>query len=100
MCLYFVLCNTPPVRIYGEQYAHTFCAVDNFYNITRRQAISPVAKLHHVLGRGSPDSADDIDFYLMSLSQSESTILIESMISIMTYMLNSQYQVSESFEHI
>ena len=41
-----------PVRIYGELYAHKFCAVDIFWNITYRQAISPVAKFHHVLGRG------------------------------------------------
>ena len=27
-----------PVRIYGEQYAHKICAIDNFQNITRRQA--------------------------------------------------------------
>ena len=43
-----------PVRIYGESYTHKFCAVviDIFWNITCRQAISPVAKFHHVLGRG------------------------------------------------
>ena len=40
------------VWIYGEPYAHKFCAVDIFFNITRHQAISPVAKFHHVLGRG------------------------------------------------
>ena len=38
-----------PVRIYGEPYEHKFCAVDIFWNITRRQAISPIAKTHHVL---------------------------------------------------
>ena len=65
--------HTTPVRIYGEPYAHKFCAVDNFWNITRRQAISTVIKFHHVLGRG-------IDFYQMSLSQSESIILHESII--------------------
>ena len=41
-----------PVRIYGETYVYKFCAVDIFWNITRHQAISPVAKFHHVLGRG------------------------------------------------
>ena len=41
-----------PVRIYGELHTHKFCAVDIFFNITRRQAISPVAMFHHVLGRG------------------------------------------------
>ena len=41
-----------PVRIHGEPYAHKFCAVFIFWNITRRQAISPVAKFYHVLGRG------------------------------------------------
>ena len=40
------------VRIYGEPYTHKFCAVDNFLNITRHQAISPVGTFHHVLGRG------------------------------------------------
>ena len=44
--------HTTPVRIYGETYAHKFCAVDIFWNITRHQAISPVAKFRHVLGRG------------------------------------------------
>ena len=44
--------HTTPVWIYGEPDAHKFCAVDIFLNITRRQAILPVAKFHHVLGRG------------------------------------------------
>ena len=45
--------HTTPVRIYGEPHTHIFCAVDIFFgNITRRQAISPVAKFHHVLGCG------------------------------------------------
>ena len=44
--------HTTPVRIYGELYAHKFCSVDIFWNITRHQAISPVAKFHHLLGRG------------------------------------------------
>ena len=52
--LYFVLhkfnAHMTPVRIYGEQYAHKFCYF--FWNITHRQAISPVAKFNHVLGRG------------------------------------------------
>ena len=43
---------TTQVRIYGEPYAHKFCAVDIFLKITRCQAISPVAKFHHVFGRG------------------------------------------------
>ena len=41
-----------PVRFYDELYAHKFGAVDFFWNITRRQAILPVTKFHHVLGRG------------------------------------------------
>ena len=41
-----------PVRIYGEPYMHKFCTVDNFWNITHCQAISPVAKFHHILGHG------------------------------------------------
>ena len=43
--------HTTPGRIYGEPYAHKFCAIDKFWNITR-QAILPVATFHHVLGRG------------------------------------------------
>ena len=44
--------NTTPVRIYGEPYTHKFCVVNIFWNITRRQAISPIAKFHHMLGHG------------------------------------------------
>ena len=82
---YYVKSNalTTPVRIYGEPYAHKFCTVDIFWNITRRQAISPVANSHHVLGRGFMIQHDSwFDFYQMSLSQSESTILHESIIFI------------------
>ena len=61
-----------------SEYAHKFCAVDIFLKITFCQAISPVVKFHHVLGRGFYDSAGDIEFYQMSLSQSESPILHES----------------------
>ena len=43
--------HTTPVRTYGEPYAHKYCAVDIFWKITRRQAISPVAKFDQVLGR-------------------------------------------------
>ena len=39
-------------KIYGEPNVHKFCAIDIFWNITRRQAISTVSKSHHVLGRG------------------------------------------------
>ena len=50
----FVISNahTTQVRIYGEPCADKFCAVDLFGNITRLKTISPVAKFHHVLGRG------------------------------------------------
>ena len=41
-----------PVRIHGEPYAHKFWAVNICWNITHRQAISPIAKFHQVLGRG------------------------------------------------
>ena len=41
-----------PVRICGELYTHKFCAVNIFWNITRRQEISHVHKFHYVLGRG------------------------------------------------
>ena len=65
-----------------------------FWNITRHQAISPVAKFHHVLGRGFMiRSTGDIDFYQMSLGQSESTILHESII---LYVIISQ----KSFSYI
>ena len=74
--------HTTPVRIYGEPYAHKFCAVDNFQileyhpsssNITRSHVPSRVRAWFH-------DSAGVIDFYQMSLSQSEKTILHESII--------------------
>ena len=74
--------HTTPVWIYSEPYAYKFSAVDIFWNITRRHAISPVPKFHHLLGHVFCDSAGDIDFYQMSLSQLESTILHESIIYI------------------
>lgn len=40
-----------PVRIYGKQYAHQFCAVDIPWNFTPLQIISTLAKSHHVLER-------------------------------------------------
>ena len=46
-----------------------------FWNITRRHAISPVAKFHDVLGHGFMIQRVILIFYQMSLSQSESTIL-------------------------
>ena len=57
----------------GELYAHKFCAVDIFWNITRRQAISPVPS--RVLA-WFDDLSGDIDFYQMSLSESESTTIL------------------------
>ena len=57
-----------PVRIYDEPYMHKFCAVDTFLNITHLQAISPVAKFHHLLGRGYHELADVIDFYYISIN--------------------------------
>ena len=72
--------HTTPIIIYGEPYANKFCGVYIFWNIIRRQVISPVAKFHHVLGLVSYDSASVIGFYQMCLSQSESTILHESII--------------------
>ena len=49
-CILYI--QTTPVRISGELYAHKFCAVDIFWNITRHQAISPIAKFHHSFGSG------------------------------------------------
>ena len=46
LCLYFVLVYSNPHTM------HKFCAVDNFLNITSRQAISLIATSHRVLGRG------------------------------------------------
>ena len=69
-----------PVKIYGEPHVHKFCAVDIFWNIIHRQAISPVAKFHHVLGRGFMIQRVKLNFYHMFHSQSESTILHESII--------------------
>ena len=86
MSLYFVLnktnAHTTLARIYGEPYAHKFCAVDNCWNITRRPFQVPLrvrVRFH--------DSVGDIDFYQMSLSQSESTMLHESVI----YDLSDEY---------
>ena len=75
--LYSVNSNayTTPVRIYGEPYAHKFCAVDIFWNITRCQVLSHVRAWFH-------DSVGDIYFNQMSLDQSESTILHGSKILI------------------
>lgn len=41
-----------PIRIFCERKAHKFYAGDNFWNITGRQEMSPVAMFHNVLGRG------------------------------------------------
>ena len=61
--------------MYGGPYDHKFYGFDIFFGI------SPVAKLHHVLGRAwFRDSAGAIDFYQMSNTQSKSTILHESII--------------------
>ena len=68
----------------GEPYYHKFCPVDIFWNITHRQAISPVANFHYVLGRGF---MGHIIFYQMSLSQLESTILHESILFVFIYKL-------------
>ena len=51
-----------------------------FWNITRRQAISPVVQVPLRVRAWFHDSAGDIDFYQMSFSQSKSTILHESVI--------------------
>ena len=69
---------TTPVRIYGEPYAHKFGAVDIFRNITRRQAILPIAKFHHVFLLWF---SGWYWLFQMSLSQSESTFVYESIIS-------------------
>ena len=50
------------------------------WNITSHQATSPVAKFHHVLGRGFMIQRVKLNFYHMFLSQSESTFLHESII--------------------
>ena len=73
---YSVNSNAPttPVRIYGEPYAHKFCVVDIFWNITRNHAISPPVKFTLRVRALCHDSAGDIDFDQMSLSQSEITI--------------------------
>ena len=58
---------------------HILCAVDIFRNISGRQAISPVAKFHHVLGRGFMIQRV-IMIFIKCLSQSESTLLHESIL--------------------
>ena len=69
-----------PVRIYGELYAHKLCAVDIFWNITRRQVIVTRCQVSSHVRAWFHDSAGDIEFYQMSLSQSKSIILHESII--------------------
>lgn len=54
-------------------------------NITFRQAISPVDKVHYVLGFELKDLAGDNNFYQMFLHKSESTIRLKSII------LNNMY---------
>ena len=44
--------HTMSVRIFDVPYTNKFCAVNIFWNITCRQAISLVAKFYHVLRRG------------------------------------------------
>ena len=68
------------VFVFSTPYAHKFCAVDIFLeyhpssnNITRCQVSSRVSAWLH-------DPSGDIHFYQMSLSQSESTFLHESII--------------------
>ena len=79
LSLYFVLtisnAHTTPVRVYGEPYAHGIYVEYNpsSSNITRCQVPLRVRTWFH-------HSAGDIDFYKMSLSQWESTILHESII--------------------
>ena len=40
------------IYMYGKLFVQEFCPVYIFWNISRRQAITPVAKFRHVLGRG------------------------------------------------
>ena len=62
-----------PVRMYGELYTHKICAVDFFfYHPSSINFICCPSTSHAKVG--FHDSAGDIDFYKMSLSQSESTI--------------------------
>ena len=42
--------HTMLVGYYAEPYTYKFCAVLIFWNITRRQGISPFAKFYHMLG--------------------------------------------------
>ena len=50
--LLVLVVSVMPVK-WSLVYAHRFCAVDIFFwNITGCQAVSPVAKFHHVLERG------------------------------------------------
>ena len=53
--LYFLHSNAQMllVRIYSEPYVDKFCTVNVFFNITRRKAISQVAKFLHLIGCGS-----------------------------------------------
>ena len=78
---YYVNSNAHATQVsfYGEPYAQKICAVDIFWNISRHQQYHPLPSsrfrvwFHHLTG--------DVDFfYQMSLKQSESSILHESII--------------------
>ena len=68
-----------PIWIYGESYTHKFCSVNIFWNFNHRQPISPF-KFHHVLGHGFMIQRVRLMIIKCFLSQSESTILHESII--------------------
>ena len=87
-CAYSNAQMTPCCQIYDEPYAHKFCAVDIFSNITRQQGKITRCQVPSHLREWFNNSAGDIDFYQIILSQSESTIFYESMI------LNSTSTVS------
>lgn len=71
--------------ISSRQFQKTFQREVFVGNITFRQAISPVVKVHYVLGFELKDLAGDNNFYQMFLNKSESTIRLKSII------LNNMY---------
>ena len=66
------------IRRQSEPYVHRFCAVDIFNNITRRQAISPVAKFNHMLGRGFMIQRVILYSYLMFEKSIDQTLFLFS----------------------
>ena len=74
-----------PVKTFGEPFAHKFCAVNIFWNISRRQAISPVAKFHNVLGTQCFHDSAVILIYIKCFSANQNWLYITCKYNILIY---------------